>query len=211
MEEVNNVLNRISEIILYKLSDDNYQEEEKEVLLFGISRIVEDVPKTIGILILGFVLGILKEIAIVTLVIMTYKTFIGGVHAKTNLGCFVYSAMFYLITIYSAKYICFSDYNQFGVFTLMYIFAIYTIIVYAPADVPEIPKVNINLRKSLKIKSMIALNAIYIISIFLITDNQIKNLIIYSVFYISLMTTRSIYKLFRNKYGHECYVPEELI
>lgn len=205
------MLEKISESIFKHICIGDSTEEEKEILLFGITRIVEDIPKTIGIILLGIILGILKEIAIVTVVIMLYKTFVGGVHAKTNLGCFAYSTLFYLITIYSARYLTFPNYNQWGVFGLMYIFALYTIIVYAPADVPEIPKVNKKLRIKLKIKSLISLNVIYVLCIFILKDTVIINLIIYSVFYISLMTTRSIYKLFRNKYGYESYVPDELI
>lgn len=205
------MLNKISKKILDVISNDEHTEEQKEVLLFGITRIVEDIPKTIGIIAIGLTLGILKEIIVVTLVIAIYKTFLGGVHAKTNLGCFLYSVFFYLITIYSSKYLYFTDYNQWGIFTLIYIFAMYTIIVYAPADVPEIPKVNLKLRKTLKIKSYIALNLIYIVSIFIINDTSIKVLLIYSVFYISLMTTRTIYKLFKNEYGYESYVPDELM
>jgi len=39
----------------------------------------------------------------------------------------------------------------------------------------------------------------------------IQNLVIYSIFFISLMTTRTIYKLFKAEYGYETYVPDELI
>lgn len=205
------MLDRISIGILNHLSSESQTEEEKEVLLFGITRIVEDIPKTIGIILMGVFLGILKEMLIVTIIIMVYKTFIGGVHAKTNLGCFVYSTLFYLATIYSSKYLYFTTKSQLGIFALIYIFAIYTIVVYAPADVPEIPKVNKKLRKGLKIKSLISLNCIYVFCFFIVKDMSLITLIIYSIFYISLMTTRSIYKLFKNKYGYETYVPDELI
>jgi len=205
------MINRISNSILELLSNAESSEQDKEILLFGITRIVEDIPKTIGILLIGIIFGIIKEIIIVTVIVMLYKTFIGGVHAKTNIGCFIYSVLFYLITIYSAKYLYFNNYNQYGIFALIYIFAVYTIIVYAPADVPEIPKVNVKLRRNLKMKSMLSLNLIYIICAFVIKEMELKVLILYSVLYISLMTTRSIYKLFKNRYGYECYVPDELI
>jgi len=80
-----------------------------------------------------------------------------------------------------------------------------------PADVPEIPKVNLDLRKTLKIKSIVMLNIIYLISLIVIKDTIIQNLVIYSVFYIGLMTTRTIYNLFKTDYGYETYVPDELI
>ena len=101
--------------------------------------------------------------------------------------------------------------NIVSFYALIYIFAIYTIMVYVPADVPEIPKVNPTLRKTLKIKSLISLNIIYLFCIFIIKDILLTNLIIYSVFFISLMTTRTIYKIFKNEYGYLTYVPDELI
>lgn len=189
----------------------NKTEEEREILLFGITRIVEDIPKTIGIILIGLILGIIKEMAIVTIVIMLYKTFTGGVHAKTNWGCFAYSLIFYLAIVYSAKYLVLSGIAKCSIYAIIYIFAMYTILVYVPADVPEIPKVNLKIRKSLKIKSIVMLNIIYLVSILIVKDTTILNLLIYSIFYISLMTTRTIYRLLKSEYGFETYIPDELV
>lgn len=205
------MIEKISKKILNILSTEKQTDEEKEILLFGITRIVEDIPKAIGIIIIGLILGILKEIGIATLIIIVYKTFTGGVHAKTNLGCFIYSLLFYLAIVYTSQFLVLSGINKFGIYTLIYIFCVYTIFVYVPADVPEIPKVNLKLRKRLKIKATITLNLIYIVTFFVIKDNILQNLVIYSVFYISLMTTRTMYKLFKTEYGYETFIPDELI
>lgn len=205
------MINKISKRILAMISNENQTEYDKEILLFGITRIVEDIPKTIGIILIGFLLGIIEEIIVVTVILMVYKTFLGGVHAKTNMGCFLYSVLFYLITIYSSKYILFTNSNQIGIYFLIYIFAVYAIIVYAPADVPEIPKINEKLRKSSKIKSLISLNLIYLVSFIIINNVNLRVLIIYTVFFTSVMTTRTMYKLFKNEYGYESYIPDELI
>lgn len=205
------MIDKISKRILELISSKEQTDGEKEILLFGITRIVEDIPKTIGIVIIGLILGIIKEIAIVTLVILLYKTLTGGVHAKTNLGCFIYSVVFYLAIIYTAKLLVLVDISKYSVYSIIYIFSLYTIFVYVPADVPEIPKVNLKLRKTLKIKSIVMLNIIYVITLFVINDVTIQNLIIYSVFYIGAMTTRTIYNLFKADYGFETYVPDELI
>ena len=205
------MIDKISKRILVFLSNNNQNDEQKQILLFGITRIVEDIPKTIGIVIIGLLLGILKEMLIVTFVLAIYKTFAGGVHAKTNLGCFVYSVLFYLLIIYTAKYLILGGVSQLYVYFLIYIFVVYTIIVYVPADVPEIPKVNIKLRKTLKIKSFVVLNLIYVGAFVIIKNILIQNLLVYSVFYISVMTTRTIYNIFKTQYGFETYVPDELI
>ena len=205
------MIDKISKKILLLLSNKEQSEEEKEILLFGITRIVEDIPKAIGTVVICLLLGIIKEMIIVTIVLVLYKTFTGGVHAKTNIGCFMYSVLFYLAIIYSARFLAFTGINRIGVYVLIYIFSIYSIFVYVPADVPEIPKVNEKIRKSLKIKSIVALNLLYIISLVFIKNVQIQNLIVYSIFFIGLMTTRSVYSIFRAQYGYETYIPDELL
>ena len=72
------MIDKISKWILDLISNSEQTNEEKEILLFGITRIVEDIPKTIGIVLIGISLGIIKEIAIVTLIILLYKTLTGG-------------------------------------------------------------------------------------------------------------------------------------
>jgi len=205
------VIDKISRKILDLISNSEQTEEQKEILLFGITRIVEDIPKTIGIILIGIVLGIIKEIAIVTLIVLLYKTLTGGVHAKTNWGCFIYSVVFYLAIIYTSKYLVLVGISKYSLYTIIYIFSLYAIFVYVPADVPEIPKVNLKLRTTLKIKSIVMLSLIYIVALFIIKDVVIQNLMVYSVFYIDLMTTRTIYNLFKTSYGFETYVPDELI
>ncbi len=194
-------------IVMYLLKDTNYTEERREILLFGVTRIVEDIPKAIGILVLGIILNILKEILIVTIVISLYKSFVGGVHAKTNLGCFASSVIFYLATIYIPKMVVLKHEMYILLFILNYIFAMYCIWVYVPADVPEIPKVDKVLRRKTKVKAFVMLNVIYLASLMLINDKSIQELIMFSVFSINLMTTRTMYKLFKNEYGYETFFP----
>lgn len=205
------MINKISNRILELISNKNQTDQEKEILLFGITRIVEDIPKAIGIAIIGLILGIIKEMAIVTAIIVLYKNLTGGVHAKTNWGCFMYSVIFYLAIIYTARMLTVIEINMYGIFALIYVFSLYTIFVYVPADVPEIPKVNLKLRKILKIKSIVILNLIYLTTLFFIKNVMVQNLIICSVLYIGIMTTRTIYNLFKASYGYETYVPDELI
>ena len=205
------MVENISNKILQLLSNSEQNEQEREILLFGITRIVEDIPKTIGIILIGLALGIIKEMAIVTLVIMLYKTFVGGVHARTNWGCFIYSVIFYLAIIYTSKFLVLTGVVKYSIYAIIYIFSIYTIIIYAPADVPEIPKVDAKLRRKIKIQSFIILNIIYITTLLIVKDMTVQNLIIYSVLYIGIMTTRTIYNLFKAQYGYETYIPDELI
>ncbi len=205
------MVEKISKKILNILSDEKDDKDQKEILLFGITRIVEDIPKYIGILLVCLLLGALKEFLIVMAVIMIYKTFTGGVHLHTNIGCFIGS----LISIMSCIYIpiIIAKYQDilipFAVF--IYIFSIYIILVYVPADVPEIPIINKKRRKRDKIMAFIALNILYLVAFFLIENDIYLYIILTTILNIDVMTTRLVYKIFKNKYGHETYVPDELL
>ena len=108
-----------------------------------------------------------------------------------------------------AKYIITGEYRILAI-TLNYVFAVYCIWTYVPADVPEIPKVDKGLRRDLKIKSFIMLNLIFLVTYLFVKDVYIQRIIAYSIFFINIMTTRTIYKLFKNQYGHEVYIPDEI-
>lgn len=208
------MINKLSNYILNKvLASTNKTEEEKEIILFGITRIIEDIPKTIGIILIGLALGVLNSIVIITTILISYKSFVGGLHLKTNFSCFIYSILFYLITIYAAKYIqiLFNVNIIFLIYIILFLFAIYTIIKYAPADVIEMPKLDKSLRKTLKIKSFISLNIIYTFAIFIVKDIETKNLLIFSIFFINLMGTRVMYKLLKVEYGYETFMKEDVI
>jgi len=205
------MVDKISNKILYFLvNKSDIDDERKEILLFGITRIVEDIPKTIGIILIGILLNIIFEMIVVTVIISLYKTFVGGVHAKTNFGCFICSVIFYIAIIYLAKFVIINGNIRILFISLNYIFAIYCILTYVPADVPEMPKVDKRLRRNLKTKSFVMLNLIFLITYLFVKDLYVQRIIGYSLFFINLMTTRTIYKLFKNDYGHEVYIPDEI-
>lgn len=203
------MIEKLTSLIVDKfLLKDEEDPERRDILYFGVTCIIEEIPKTLGIFLVGFILGIVKEMLIVTAILMVYKTFVGGVHAKTNFTCFIYSLLFYLIIIYTSQMIVFE--NILYLYICLFIFAIYCIIIYVPADVPEIPKVNEKLRRNLKIKSIMSLVILYTVAL-ISKDMYFTNLIIYSIFFTNVMTTRTMYKIFKNEYGYETYVPEELL
>ena len=214
------MVERISKKILNILSDENDSEEQKEILLFGITRIVEDVPKYLAIIIICLILGVMKEFLVVMTVTALYKTFMGGVHLHTNIGCFIASLISILSCIYLPMLL--EEYpkilivlsifkNTFPIKYTCYIFSIYCILVYVPADVPEIPIINKKRRKRDKIMSNIMLNLLFIVSFCVVKDSRYILTIIITILSIDIMTTRTIYKIFKSEYGYEAYIPEELL
>lgn len=199
---------KLTNIIVDKFLLKDEEVDNREVIAFGVKCMIEEIPKTVGIFLIGFFLGIVKEMLVVTFILMAYKMFVGGVHAKTNIACFIYSLLFYLVIIYTSQFIVFE--SILYLYICLFIFAVYCIFVYVPADVPEIPKVNEKLRRNLKIKSIISLVILYIVAL-VSKDMYFSNLIVYSIFFTNMMTTRTMYKIFKNEYGFETYVPDELL
>lgn len=205
------MIEKISEKILNILVDENETNNQKEILLFGITRIVEDIPKYLAMLVICILLGKLKAFCIVMLVTMAYKTFTGGVHLHTNIGCFVGSMVSILSCIYIPEYVARFNKVTIPIMAFIYIFSIYIILTYVPADVPEIPIINKGRRKRDKIMSFIILNILFLITILFVKNLIYKYIIVITILNIDVMTTRTIYKLFKNKYGYENYVPDEML
>lgn len=205
------MVEKVSQKILDILSDESDNQEQRDILLFGITRIVEDIPKYIGLLIICLLLSVIKQFILVMFVTIVYKTFTGGVHLHTNIGCFICAIISILLCIYLPQLIIKYDSIRIPLHIIVYIFSVYAILVYVPADVPEIPIINEKRRRRDKIMSFLALNLLYIISIFIINSNLYACTIIVSILNIDIMTTRIMYKIFKNKYGYETYVPDELL
>lgn len=205
------MIEKISNKILNILSDENDSEEQREVMLFGITRIVEDIPKYVAIIIICLLLGVIKEFALVMLVTAMYKTFTGGVHLHTNIGCFISSLVSIIACIYVPNILIKFENIIIPFYIFVYIFSLYVIWVYVPADVPEIPVINERRRKRDKVMSLVVLNIISIISIFIIENSIYVCTIMITILYIDLMTTRTVYKIFKNEYGYETYIPDELL
>lgn len=205
------MVEKISKKILNILSDENDSQEQREILLFGITRIVEDIPKYIALICICLLLGIIKEFGIFMLVTVLYKTFTGGVHLHTNIGCFIGTLCSTLACIYLPNVIINYKFILIPFFVFVYIFSMYIIWVYVPADVPEIPIINERRRKRDKIMSFIMLNLLFLISLIFINNVFYTCIVIMTILEIDVMTTRTMYKLFKNEYGYETYVPDELL
>lgn len=178
-------------------------DDEKDVLNFGVTRIVEDVPKYIIMLTIALLTNTIKELGLVFLIMVVYKSFIGGAHARTNLICLISSNITFFTPIIISKLI---DINNV-VLTVMYItIAIISLLVIyfiAPADTEEVPIINAKKRNMLKIKGFISLTIIYTILILFFNNSDIKEIVLFTILLIDIYATKPIYRLFKCKYSYE--------
>lgn len=67
--------------------------EEQSILCYGVELILNSLLKTLALGFLGVLTHTLKETCLFLLVFCSYRSFAGGFHRKTSLGCFLSMCM----------------------------------------------------------------------------------------------------------------------
>lgn len=181
--------------MLYK--DEDIDSDQREIMMFGVTRVLEDTPKYVLIFVISILLGILKEVGIVLLIATIYKTFLGGAHARTNITCFIFSSIFFITPALISKYIQLNDMVFYIGLVLVNLFSLYVILKYAPSDTEEVPVLNKNKRKTMKILAIISQIIIDISLVLFIKNNVIRQIILITMLYSNFTATNIAYKILR--------------
>lgn len=179
-------------------------DERAEIINYGLQNIIGEIPKIFLVVGISWILGILKETLLVILIIMPYRIFSGGFHLKTHIGCIIGTTLFYCGTAFISKYIILLPIVKYILIALLWIFGIWMIKLYAPADTENVPILREKERKQKQILSYITLTVALIIASF-IPYNNVSNIIIFGYLIQTINITRLAYRLTNNKYGHEVY------
>lgn len=198
----------ITEKIKSKVTD--IDEERELIINFGVRLIFGELPKILILFIIGFLLSMGWQTLLLFFLIAPYRSFTGGIHLKTHLGCMITTSILYLLPIILSKYILISDkiilYILAGLIT---IFSIIIIAKYAPADTENMPILSKKEIKSKKIKAYISL--VVLLSIIIFNPyKQFSYMIIYAMFLQNLTVLPISYKLTNNKHGYEVYAEESI-
>ena len=186
--------------IIYK--NEKIETQEKEIMIFGMTRILEDLPKFIIIILICFTLGFLKELAIVFVITTLYKTFVGGAHCKTNLECLLFSLIYFLLPIILAKSLIYDSVYLYILTIATFIYSL-VVITKAPYDTEEIPIIKKEKRKKLQTYARISICLMTLITMLFIKNPETIKIIIYTVLLINIFTSNKIYKFLRCKHGYE--------
>ena len=198
----------ITEKIKSKVTD--IDEERELVINFGVRLIFGELPKILILFIIGFLLNMGWQTLLLFFLIAPYRSFTGGIHLKTHLGCMITTSILYLLPIILSKYILISDKNILYILAgLITIFSIIVIAKYAPADTENMPILSKKEIKSKKIKAYISL--VVLLSIIIFNPyKQFSYMIIYAMFLQNLTVLPISYKLTNNKHGYEVYTEETI-
>ena len=193
----------ITKRIKAKVTD--IDEEREMVINFGVRLIFGELPKILILFIIGFLLNMGWQTLLLFSLIAPYRSFTGGFHLKTHLGCMITTSILYLSPIIMAKYI--QTFNSFIIYILAGIVAIFSIFIiakYAPADTENMPILSRKERKTKKIKAYIALAILLLIIVFN-PYKQFSYMIVYAMLLQNITVLPISYKLTNNKYGYEVY------
>lgn len=82
-----NFMEKFSRCIVEWCSGKEASEEEKEVLVYGYSLILENLYKLIILLLIALVTGTLWQSVLIIASLVLLRSFAGGIHCRTSLGC----------------------------------------------------------------------------------------------------------------------------
>ena len=179
-------------------------DERAEVINYGLQNIVGEIPKIFLLFIISFILGVLKEVLFMFIVLIPYRGASGGFHLKTHLGCIVGTTAFYCGIVLLSQHIILEDIIKYILIGISWIFGMFMIKLYAPADTENVPILS---KKDRKKKQRIAYitYSIGLMAALLIQDNVISNILLFGNLLQTLTITKLAYRLTKNKYGYEVY------
>lgn len=201
---IEKLCNKLTSRIRKKMPE--VDDERAEVINYGLQLVIGEIPKTFVLITIAYLLGVLKLTVLALLFIMPYKTFSGGVHLKTHIGCIIATTLFYTGNAVLSKHFVFNPvYIKYIAVALIWVFSMIMIRLYAPADTENVPILRKKDRDLKRILSYITMTLTLVVG--LIVKNQvISNLLIFGTILQTISITRFMYKITNNKYGYEEYI-----
>lgn len=175
----------------------SYNDIMYERIRYGLEIIYLSITKIFVILLVSYLLGMLKETIILMIFSTPLRNYSYGIHAKKSWHCYV-SSIFCFVLL--PKLII--NYNLSIILRItISIYALISMIIYAPADTHKRPIINAKHRKKLKCTSII-ITITYIFLTILINDNYICNLIYLALLIQSTAIIPITYKIFKMPYNN---------
>ncbi len=184
-------------------------DEQAEVIMYGIQLIIGEIPKVFSVFIIGAILGLWWQTLVAFWILLPYKYASGGFHLKTHIGCFIGTNLIYCGNAYLSTIVHLPTYTKIIFIVLNLIIGIIMIHKYAPADTVNLPILTKKERKMKRNLSYIFL-AINMIIAILIPSNPVSNILIFGTAIQTFSITKIAYKLTKNEYGYKVYLQESI-
>lgn len=204
------MINQICESLTNKIRQEmpDIDDEEAEVIKYGLELIIGEVPKILLLFIIAIVLKIGWLVIFAYFTMLPYKITAGGFHLKTNIGCTIGTLTIYYGNVLISKYIIWTSiYAKYTVIFMIFVFSMIMVSLYAPADTVNLPILTKRERKTKRILSYVFATITLLVAI-IIKDNILSNILLLNVLIESICISKVAYKLTKNEYGYENYLKE---
>ena len=175
----------------------NYNDEELEVIAYGLEGLYLTFTKMVVIFSIAFILGILKEVILLLVTYNIIRSQAFGIHASKSIYCLISSIILFIGGTLLCKYLVL----PFGILIVCSIICNICLFLYAPADTYKRPLVNSKKRKRFKFISFL-LGLIYTILIIVFRNYFIANYLLIGMIEAVLMILPITYKIFDLPYDN---------
>lgn len=194
-----NIPKKISSLIIkFIKNNSNIDDDNTEVIEYGLNLFLSTLIKFIIVLFLASLFGITKYVLLSIVSFGLLRTFAGGIHLKSSFGCLIGIIFIYFSAVYISLYLSFS---------LMFIYILFLceiilIFLYAPADIAEKPILSKTQSKKLKRYSIYTILLFFIMAIY-VPSHIVRNIIAISTFIECVTLTPLLYKITNTKRGDD--------
>lgn len=182
---------------LIKKQYPQYNEVKLAEIKYGLASIYITISKTIVICAIAYILGILKELIIFTVIYNIIRMPSFGMHATKSWVCLVSSTLIFIGSTYLCSIVVITLLPKI----ILGIVGVLLIFKNSPADTKKKPIVNPKRRLAYKIISTV-IAIIFVILSIIIPDNFLSNSFIFALIIQCFMTSKAIYKLFGLPYDN---------
>ena len=190
-----NLAKKITDQIVLNFPDTT--EEKAKQLNYGLYIAITDILKLVAVLSVALVLGQFKFALVAVSVFAINKSYFGGVHAKTQLGCVITHFILMFGTIYLSEIIIIRYFN-----VILFIVSGILVALYAPADLVSKPIITLKRKMELRIKGSILLVMCLIVTF--IVPVVYSNIISIITLISAINLTPIMYRITKNQKGGIC-------
>lgn len=95
----------VDRLVVKLIKDGAIEEEDREIYEYGFTQGIVMLINFICTLLIGFCMGMVKEVLVFMLAYIPLRSFSGGFHAKTQARCFVYSNLLVVGILAISRYL----------------------------------------------------------------------------------------------------------
>lgn len=185
-----------------------YDDEQIEIIIYGLEGIYLTITKMIIIFLLSIILNIFTEVVILLITYNIIRSQAFGIHASKSIYCLISSIIFFVGGALLCKNMTLPIWIMISIALICNI----CLFLYAPADTCKRPLVNSKKRKRFKFISF-SLGIVYTVLIIIFRDYSIVNYLLIGMLEAVLMILPITYSMFNMPYNNykSYYKKSELI